>query len=70
MNTNHNSDNKDHVSRRAFMRRSALGAAGVIAGVGLSSSAFGAPPKKASKPKAKPKPKPAAPKKTAAQKAA
>ena len=49
MNTNNNSDNQEHVSRREAMRRGALGAAGVIATSGLSSRVFAAEAKKTPK---------------------
>jgi len=46
MSTNHNPDNRQHVSRREAMRRGAMGAAGVIATEGLNSRVFAAPAEK------------------------
>jgi len=43
MSTKHSPDNREHVSRREAMRRGVLGAAGVLAGGGLSSRVFAEP---------------------------
>ncbi len=42
MSTNHNRDNREHVSRREAMRRGVLSAAGMVAASGLSSPVFAA----------------------------
>ena len=46
MSTNHNPNNPERVSRREALRRSAVGAAGLIAASGLSYRAFAAEPQK------------------------
>ena len=46
MSTNHNSGNREQVSRREAMRRGALGAAGMLAAGGLDSRVFAAEAKK------------------------
>jgi len=43
MNTNHNSDNQQHVSRREAMQRCLWGTAGMVAAGGLSSGVLAAP---------------------------
>ena len=71
MNTNNNADNHEHVSRRDFMRRGAMGAAGAVAVGSLSSGALGAAAKKPVKKKpVKKTPKQIAAEKKAAEKVA